>query len=236
MTLGKIIKAFREEHRLSMDEFAAKCGISKSYISMLENNRNPQTGKPIAPSIDVVRKVANGVGADFDQLIRDLDDQQVSLLPNKTEPGIKSAGGKAADASVGIVYFPVIGSIAAGYDNLATEEYTGEQTPIPTGFLKGHDPSEYFVLAVKGDSMYPQFLNGDKVLVQRTTSVDSGSIAVIMYNGDEATLKKVVYVYGEDWMELIPINPEYKARRIEGSDLEQCRVLGKVVMLLRDIL
>ncbi|MEL7609528.1 MAG: S24 family peptidase [Bacillota bacterium] len=137
--------------------------------------------------------------------------------------------------SVEVIYFPVIGSISAGYDNLAVEEYTGEQMSIPLNLLHGRDPSDFFVLVVKGDSMYPQLLAGDKVLVQRTTSVDSGSIAVIMYNGDEATLKKVVYVYGEDWMELIPINPEYKARRIEGSDLEQCRVLGRVVNLIRDM-
>ena len=71
--------------------------------------------------------------------------------------------------------------------------------------------------------MYPKLLDGDFVLVQRTTSVDSGSIAVILYNGDEATVKKVKYSPNEDWVELIP------------SNLEKCRVIGKVVKLLRDL-
>lgn len=56
----------------------------------------------------------------------------------------------------------------------------------------------------------------------------------VLYNGDEATVKKVHYVYGEDWLELIPINPEYETKRIEKHDLENCRVLGKVVKLIRD--
>ena len=83
--------------------------------------------------------------------------------------------------------------------------------------------------------MHPKLLDGDKILCKRTTSVDSGSLAVILYNGDEATIKRVNYVPGEDWLELIPSNPEYTTKRIEGTDLEQCRVIGKVVKLIRDL-
>lgn len=83
--------------------------------------------------------------------------------------------------------------------------------------------------------MYPKILDGDLVLVQRCSSVDSGSIAVIMYNGDEATVKKVKYVSGEDWFEMIPFNPEYQTKRIEGSEIKDCRVLGKVVKLIRNV-
>ena len=50
-----------------------------------------------------------------------------------------------------------------------------------------------------------------------------------------ATLKKVEYVLGEDWMKLIPINPEYQPKTIEGADLELCRVLGIPKLLIREI-
>lgn len=83
--------------------------------------------------------------------------------------------------------------------------------------------------------MYLRFLEGDRVLVKRCTSVDSGSTAVVLFNGNEATIKKVNYVFGEDWMELVPINPEYPVKRIEGAELTQCRVLGRVVELFRHI-
>ena len=94
---------------------------------------------------------------------------------------------------------------------------------------------EYFVLRVKGNSMYPRLLDGDTILCRRCDSVDSGSLAVVLYNGDEATVKKVNYIQGEDWLELIPYNPEYPTKRIAGADLEQCRILGLVVKLIRDL-
>lgn len=137
-------------------------------------------------------------------------------------------------ADMPLVKFPVVGSIAAGYNCCAIEEYTGDYAYFPSSELTA-PAEEYFVLRVKGDSMYPKLLDGDLVLVRRKTNIESGKIAVVLYNGEEATLKKVNYVYGQDWLELLPINPEYKAKRIEGAELEQCRVLGEVVKLQRDL-
>ena len=130
--------------------------------------------------------------------------------------------------------FPVIGFISAGYSSCAEENHTGDYEYIPSNEL--HAPeSEYFVLRVSGDSMYPALLDGDRVLVRRQSSVESGKIAIVLYNSDEATIKKVSYSAGEDWIELIPVNPEYKTKRIEGADLEQCRILGEVIKLLRNM-
>ncbi len=134
----------------------------------------------------------------------------------------------------GLVSFEEIGTVKAGYNGMADEIPTGRIVDIPVAMLNGRPKEDFFMLRVNGDSMYPTLVDGDSILVQKCTSVDSGTLAVILYNGDEASVKKVNYVFGEDWMELIPINPEYKTKRIEGSDLEQCRVLGKVVKLIRE--
>ena len=104
---------------------------------------------------------------------------------------------------------------------------------IPLSMLHGVSKDEFFVLRIKGSSMYPQLVDGDSILVRKCETVESGSIAVILYNGDEATVKKVIYKYGENWLDLVPTNPEYQTKRISGPDLEQCRVLGKVVSLVR---
>ncbi len=140
-----------------------------------------------------------------------------------------------SDSASEIVSYEVVGSVAAGYDGEAIEEYTGEICEIPASYLKGHKKEDYFVLRVVGDSMYPRLLNGDRVLVQRCTSVDSGDIAIVMYNGSEATLKKVEYVNGENWVDLIPFNPEYPTKHLENEELEECRILGKVRVLLREL-
>ncbi len=134
-----------------------------------------------------------------------------------------------------IISFEVLGSVRAGYDGIINEISTGETIDLPLSMISGGHKDEYFVLQVTGNSMFPRLLDGDKILCKRTNSVDSGSLAVIIYNGDDATVKKVNFVSGEDWLELVPFNPEYETRRIEGRDLEQCRVIGKVVKLIRDL-
>lgn len=73
MTLGDVIKAYRAEHNLSMDAFSEKSGISKAYISLLEKNKHPKTGKSIAPSIQCIKQAAIGMNIDFNNLFSMLD-------------------------------------------------------------------------------------------------------------------------------------------------------------------
>lgn len=73
MTLGDLIKKYRTDNELSMAEFASKSGLSKAYISLLEKNKHPKTGKEITPSIDVIKKVADAIGMDFDDVFSSID-------------------------------------------------------------------------------------------------------------------------------------------------------------------
>ena len=107
-----------------------------------------------------------------------------------------------------VTYFKVIGSIAAGYGKEPVMEYSGEVIPVPN----------------------------DKVLCRRTSSVDSGSTAVILYNGN-TTLKEVRYETNGDYFDMIPANPEYETVRIQGEEInaQSCRILGQVIKLIRDV-
>lgn len=134
-----------------------------------------------------------------------------------------------------IIVYEEIGTVKAGFGGVVSEIPTGKKIEIPASMISGGNKDDYFVLRVSGNSMYPKLLEGDTILCKRCDSVDSGDLAVILYNGDEATVKKVNYISGQNWLELIPFNPEYPSKRIEGADLEQCRILGKVVKLIRDL-
>ena len=86
MTLGDVIKDFRELNGLSMEEFSKMAGLSKSYISMLENNKDPR-GNPINPSVETIDKVANTIGVDLDTLMSKIDqdvivNQKKSIISN----------------------------------------------------------------------------------------------------------------------------------------------------------
>ncbi len=84
MTLGDVIKRYRTNNKISMDIFSELSGISKAYISLLEKNRHPKTGKPIVPSIQVIKQAANAMNIDFNELFS-LIDSDVSLENNQLE-------------------------------------------------------------------------------------------------------------------------------------------------------
>ncbi len=84
-TLGEIIKNFRESKnpKISMDTFSDLSGLSKSYISMLERNKDPR-GNPIIPTIETIDKVAKAMEASFDDIFKQLDrDTLVRVNPPK---------------------------------------------------------------------------------------------------------------------------------------------------------
>lgn len=204
---GIRLKNIRIARRLSQDELGELLGTSKQVISRYENGLR-------VPKITTVNEYARKLGVSLEYLIGD---------DSLTKTSEKSSS----------ISYPIIGEVAAGFGSEAHEEETGEYEQIPVEWLRGYKPEEFFVLRVKGDSMYPDYKDGDRVLVLRKTSVDSGSIAVVLYDGEIATLKRVNYVYGEDWMELEPLNREYAPKRVENEDLERCRVLGEVRRLIR---
>lgn len=205
MFLEQVLKLI-QENNITKNKLLVDLKLSKnSFIDWQKRGS--------VPSAETVKKIADYFNVTVDYLLTGTDSYP----------------------SEDITFFEVIGSVKAGYDGQAFEEHTGETTPIPTFFLKGLKKDEFFVLRVSGNSMYPKMLDGDLVLVQRTPSVDSGAIAVVLYDNDEATIKQVKYVTGEDWFELIPANPEYEVKRIEGPDIENCRILGRVVKLIRDV-
>ena len=97
--------------------------------------------------------------------------------------------------------------------------------PVDASLLQ--DGEEYFWLRVTGDSMTPVINDRDLVLVRRQSTVDSGRYAVVLVDGEEGLVKRVVY--NEDWVELQSVNPYYPPRRFEGQAAQQVTVVGLVV-------
>ena len=90
MKLGDIIHSYRENHDMSMGEFAKLAGVSKAYVGFLEKGVNPKTGRDFAPSIKTIQSVANAMRMDFDELFNMLDGE-VTLKP----AAVPSSDGRA---------------------------------------------------------------------------------------------------------------------------------------------
>lgn len=79
MTLGEIIKEYREANKLSQREFAKLAGLSNSYISQLEMNTNSKNGLPIKPQIETIKAVADAMNTTIDVLFAQMDDIVIDI-------------------------------------------------------------------------------------------------------------------------------------------------------------
>lgn len=118
---------------------------------------------------------------------------------------------------------PIYDSVAAGFNVLAQNTVVGY---MPTYIASSTEREKYIWVNVVGDSMSPLIDDGAKVLVRLQESVDSGQIAVVLIDGEEGVVKKVVY--GDDWIELHSVNPYYPPRRFDGVEIQRIRIIGLV--------
>lgn len=180
MKLYERIKERREALNMSQDELAVKLGYkSRSSINKIELGKSdiPQSKiKAFADALDTTPGYL--MGWEEKSKIWDEEfnkDGKLAEDIKKIEKGVK---------------IPVLGTIAAGIPIEAIEHYNSDEwEEIPEKMaLHAH----YFALKIQGDSMEPKFSEGDVVIVKKQSDVESGEIAVVIVNGCDATVKKVI--------------------------------------------
>lgn len=125
------------------------------------------------------------------------------------------------------VKIPVLGNVAAGVP-ISAVEYVLDYEEISSELSQ---TGEFFALRIAGNSMEPKISEGDIVVVKQQSSVDSGQIAIVLINGDDATCKKVVK--HDNGISLISLNPAHPPMFFTYAEVEQkpVRVVGRVVEL-----
>lgn len=74
MKLSQIVIDYRNRMQISQREFARRCDLSNSYISFIENEFNPRTGRPIVPTLEIYKRIASGMNMSVHQLFGILDE------------------------------------------------------------------------------------------------------------------------------------------------------------------
>lgn len=122
------------------------------------------------------------------------------------------------------IKIPVLGTVKAGYDYLAQENIVGYESIDNVS-----DPENYYALQVTGNSMEPLFSDGDIAIVHKQDNFDSGNTCIILVNGEEATVKKVIRM--DDGIDLIAMNPYYPVRHFTKNEMNEIpvKIIGKVV-------
>lgn len=138
------------------------------------------------------------------------------------------------DTSAAVLRIPVLGSVPAGIPLEAIEDII-DWEELPQSMAAGG--KEYFALQVKGDSMYPDYLPGDVVIVQKTPVCSSGDDCVVYVNGYDATLKQVRLNDADRSLTLQPRNTAYNPRTYTRQEIKDLPVTiaGVVVELRRKV-
>ncbi|MCR5485784.1 MAG: helix-turn-helix domain-containing protein [Clostridiales bacterium] len=122
---------------------------------------------------------------------------------------------------------PVLGYVKAGIPIEAVQDII-DYEEIPESLAKQGD---FFALKIKGDSMSPRICQDDVVIVRKQSDVDSGDIAVVMINGTDATVKKVIKKGSS--LTLVPFNTDYEPMMFGPDEIVSLpvQIAGKVVEL-----
>lgn len=217
-SFSTVLRKLRKQDDLTQTELGKALGLSYSTISMYERGERE-------PDFETFELIADYFNVDIDYLMGKTD------IKNKY---IYNHQHHSPTIAQDTITFPVIGDIAAGFDKIAVESWEGETVEIPLSYLKGRNKEDFFVLSVQGDSMYPFYLQGDKVLLLRQSTVDSGEVGAVIYNDECATLKKVEFV-NKQLIRLIPLNPLYMPTDIEDDAVAHLRIIGVPRLLIREI-
>ena len=86
MKLSEMLKNYRTENKISQREFARRCELSHSLISLMEMGKNPQTGKAMSPDLDTYRKLAAGMQTSLQDLFEKLGNDAAVDLSNAAKP------------------------------------------------------------------------------------------------------------------------------------------------------
>ena len=210
MTLGDKIRFHRKALNLTQTELGKMLGVKVNAVSKWECGRveDIPTSK--------IKALANIFGVPTSYLID--DDASIALDRDRCS----------------YIRIPVLGRVAAGIPIDAIEEVI-DWEDISADMAAGG--AEYFGLQIKGDSMWPDYLPGDVVIVRKQPVCNSGDDCIVYVNGYDATLKQVKFNDADRSLSLVPRNPSYPPRTFSQEEVDTLPVTiaGVVVELRRKI-
>lgn len=210
MELGEKIKLLREEKNLSQEDLAKKLNVARQTIFKYE------TGIVTNIPLSKIKEIANILGVQPSYLCGWQDISNVEAL----------------HLNRNVIKVPIYGEIPAGVpvemiEDDFIEEYEDVDADLPRG------GKILFGLKIKGDSMYPEFRNGDNVIFQKVDTCENGDYCAVSINGTECTFKKVIRK--ENGITLMPLNSAYEPMFYTNQEIAELpiSILGVVIEVRR---
>lgn len=174
------LKRFRENKGLSQEELANILGVRQSTVGMWENGTNK-------PRVKTLEKIADVLNITINDL----------MCESNTEP--------VSYESSGVLRIPVYGYIPAGIPVEAIEDILDYEEAPEDWSLGG---KEFFGLKIKGDSMEPEYRDGDVIIFLKQPDCENNEDCAVAINGNDWTFKRVEKL--ESGLLIKPLNPNYE--------------------------
>ena len=202
------IKEYRKLKRMTQKELGEKIGVKHNTVSGYENGTNE-------PEQDILFKIAAALDVSINDLFPETRSDTTNIRRRKK--GVR---------------IPVLGYVIAGIPIEAIEDII-DYEEIDEKLARTGD---FFALQVRGESMEPILYEDDVVIVRKQPTADTGDIAIVLINGDEATIKKIKRE--RDGVMLIGYNTSvYEPHFYSNEEIENLpvQILGKVIELRRKL-
>lgn len=196
---------------IKLDKLIENKGVSKNKMLMdlgLSKNSYLRWKKGQSPKLENLKKICQYFDVELDYFTS-------THLPIEGQNN-------------GTVQIPIIGIASAGSGCYAEQHIYGYET-IPKTNINVY--KDYTVIKIKGDSMNPDFQEGDNVLVEVQPMVESGDIAVVIIDGEDALIKQVYFTKSN--ITLVSFNSKYPPKIYEKKEMNRVKIFGKVITLLR---
>lgn len=202
MDIGKMINQRRTELKLTLEQVGQAVGVGKSTVKKWEDGYISNMRRDKIALLAKVLKMnpVSFITGEFKE------EDQATPLPQTN-----------------VFMRPVYDSISAGFGVIA------QDVPVdymPTYITCPSEQDKYIWINVHGDSMSPLIDDGSKILIKKQTSVDSGQIAAVLVDDEEAVVKKILY--NDNTVELHSVNPYYPPRVFKNNDVTRVQILGLV--------
>ncbi len=215
--LGRYLKKLRNDKSLSLREVNHITDISYSHLNMIENGK-----RNVTPAL--LRILANLYCVDYLDLYEKAG--YIDLIEDE-----KIQSNRIDNFGNTVLSIPILGTVKAGYNYLAQENWIGT-TDVETSLVG--NGKDYFALKVKGDSMSPFLVENDIVIIKKQSDFENGDIIVAIVNGNEATIKKGKKTNSS--IILQPLNTAYDPLVFTNDEIKSIPVaiIGVVKQLKRE--
>lgn len=203
------LSELRRSRGFTLEELSRRSGVPMSTVKKIS------AGITKNPNIETLRALTEAMGCTLGDLDRPMGSEELA------RSGVNVYRPKSR--------MPLLGRVSCGLPSYAAEDI---ESYIANDF---DDGGEYFGLRARGDSMNALGINeGDIIVVRKQSMVDNGEIAVVLVNGDEATVKR--FNRQGDTVILSPQsdNPEHNPQ-IYNLKETPISIVGKVVELRKKI-